>query len=178
MTDRGVLLADLPGHTVRISNRRHRYNGRTGSVVEYREREQVAVIRLDNSDSVSTIARLRDLRLADRSGFPDAETPQNAAPVQTPKPARKRPLRARETPEYLDMVHRLIRTAGKRAADGDEPELAALLALYAKLDAAVVVAIDGQRERGASWDAIGRAAGVTRSTAFERFGPKSRLRKG
>lgn len=49
--------------------------------------------------------------------------------------------------EYLRAVARMIRGAGKRAADADPDELAELLELRAHLDLAIGEAVLGQRER-------------------------------
>lgn len=80
--------------------------------------------------------------------------------------------RERETMDYLAMVSRMIRAAGRRVGDADEPELARLYAMRAELDDAIAAAIHGQRTGPAerSWAHIGRALGVSRQTAQERWG--------
>jgi hypothetical protein len=86
----------------------------------------------------------------------------------------KRRSREVETMEYLEtVVRRTIVTAGKRVADSDEPELAKLLEMRKLLDEAIQVAVDGQHERTGSWAYIGRAAGITRSAAFQKWGRKA-----
>ena len=75
-----------------------------------------------------------------------------------------------ETPAYLTGVARMIRAAGKRVADADEPELAQLLALQTALNDAIQTAVDGQRSIGRSWAAIALATGSTRQAAFQRWG--------
>lgn len=76
-----------------------------------------------------------------------------------------------ELPEYLAMVRRILRSAGTRCADADPEDLAQLLAIRASLDASIQVAVDGMREaHGFSWTDIGRAAGVTRQAAQQRWG--------
>lgn len=82
----------------------------------------------------------------------------------------RRRTRERETTEYLDMLARLIRAAGRRVADADEVELGKLLGLQHELDQAVAAAIEGQRGRGASWSYIATATGITKQTAWERWG--------
>lgn len=76
----------------------------------------------------------------------------------------------RETPEYAAMVRRIIRAHGRRVADADPEDLADLLAIRAELDAALAVAIAGQRRNGFSWAAIGRGLGVTRQAAQATWG--------
>ena len=68
------------------------------------------------------------------------------------------------------MMRRMIRAHGRRVADADPEDLAELAALRDELDAALVAAVEGQRERGASWAAIGRGLGITRQSAQSRFG--------
>ena len=85
---------------------------------------------------------------------------------------RKRASQPVETLPYIGLVNRLIRRAGERVADSDEPELAALLALQTTLDNAVQIAVDGQRSIGRSWAHVARASGTTRQSAFERWGGK------
>lgn len=76
-----------------------------------------------------------------------------------------------ETPEYAAMLKRMIRTYGKRVAEADDVDLAEMLAVKAELDEAIRVAVRGQREQlGRSWADIARGLGVTRQSAFERFG--------
>lgn len=73
-----------------------------------------------------------------------------------------------ETAEYLVAVRRLIRRAGVRVADADEPELRALVDLRKELDAAIDKAAHGQLER-TSMAGIGRALGITRQSAWARY---------
>lgn len=74
-----------------------------------------------------------------------------------------------ETAEWLQMVSRMIRAAGRRVGDADEHELARLLALRDELDDAIGVAVAGQRRGGRSWAHIGRAAGIPREAAFRKW---------
>lgn len=79
-----------------------------------------------------------------------------------------------ETDEFLSMVKRMIRAAGRRVADADELELEALLALREELDTAVRVAVLGQRATlGRSWAWVGAALGITRQAAQQRYGRTS-----
>lgn len=78
-----------------------------------------------------------------------------------------------ETMDYLAMLERMLRAAGRRVADADEPELGALIALERSLRDAIQVGIDGQRSRGRSWAHIADATGTTRQAAWERWGRPS-----
>lgn len=78
-----------------------------------------------------------------------------------------------ETPEFLAMLSRLIKAAGKRVADGDEPELKALIQCQADLDSAIATGVAGMRERGCSWAYIAQATGTTRQAAHLRWGKAS-----
>lgn len=76
-----------------------------------------------------------------------------------------------ETVEYIAMLRRMIRAGGRRVADADELELEALTALRVELDDAISVAVLGQRESlGRSWAWVGRALGITRQAAQQRYG--------
>lgn len=75
--------------------------------------------------------------------------------------------------EYLSASARFIRAAGIRVADADEFELAELAALRDEVEAALRVAIRGQRARGRSWAYIGMALGITRQSAQERYGDRA-----
>lgn len=79
-----------------------------------------------------------------------------------------------ETTEYLKMVRRMIRRAGERVGDADEHELRELLALHEAVDAALVVAVAGQRSTGRSWEAIAAGTQTTRQAAFARFAAKTK----
>jgi hypothetical protein len=88
----------------------------------------------------------------------------------TPRRRSKRVRRDVETMDYLGAARRFIRAAGRRVGDCDEPELAALLALRADLDAAIADAVAGQRAHGKSWASIALGTGTTREAAFQRWG--------
>lgn len=70
---------------------------------------------------------------------------------------------------YMDGVARMIRAAGKRAADSDPEDLAELLRLQDELSKALDLAVASQSERY-SWSQIAKGLGVTRQAAFKRFG--------
>ena len=75
-----------------------------------------------------------------------------------------------ETSEWLKMLSRMIRAAGKRVAEADEPELFELVALKEQMEQAVKYAVQGQRSRGSSWNQIGEVLGISRQGAFRRYG--------
>lgn len=84
----------------------------------------------------------------------------------------KRPKQERETGAFLGAARRFILAAGKRVGEGDEPELAQLLALQGVLDSAIAEAVAGQRSHGKSWASIALGAGTTREAAYQRWGKK------
>lgn len=84
---------------------------------------------------------------------------------------RKRPRRPVEATDYAAMMRRLIAAYGRRVADADMEDLADMLAVRDEFDAVIAEAVRHARERwGWSWADIGRAAGVTKQTAHERWG--------
>jgi len=79
-----------------------------------------------------------------------------------------------ETPDYSGFLKRSIRSYGKRVADADPEDLAEMDVVLGELLDAMQVAVNGQLEAGASWADIGRAFGITRQSAWERFGRNAR----
>ena len=75
----------------------------------------------------------------------------------------------REPLDTIAFARRVVRAAGRAAAAGDEFELAELASLRDELEAAIKVAVDGQRATGRSWAHIGSALGITRQSAHERY---------
>lgn len=75
-----------------------------------------------------------------------------------------------ENADFAAFIRRIIRRHGRRVADGDPEDLAALLEVRALVDDAIAVAVQGQRDQGWSWAAIGRAVGITKQSAQERWG--------
>lgn len=75
-----------------------------------------------------------------------------------------------ENDEFIGgFLERVISAAGRRVAAGDPEALGDLVALAARVDAAVQEGVDGLRAQGYSWAAIGVQLGVTKQTAHERF---------
>lgn len=79
--------------------------------------------------------------------------------------------RERETPEFAGMVRRQVCALGKRVAAGDPIDLGEFQRLQKELDAALDLAVAGQRETGFSWTEIGAGLGITRQAARQRFRP-------
>lgn len=75
-----------------------------------------------------------------------------------------------ETIPYIRALCRMIRAAGRRAADGDEPELRALVQLRDEVEAAIQAAAQGQANSGRSWSFIAEGLGTTRQGAHKRYG--------
>ena len=74
----------------------------------------------------------------------------------------------------IDAARRMIRAAGRTVAGFDPDQLARLASLHDEIDAALVVAVAGQRSAGVHWSSIGEALGVTPEAVIMRFGPKIR----
>lgn len=76
-----------------------------------------------------------------------------------------------ETPEYGQMVRRMVRAYGKRVGNADEIDLGELAKLQDEVDAAIATAVKMQREIwGRSWTEIGKGLGITRQAAQQRYG--------
>lgn len=104
------------------------------------------------------------------SGAPDE------APTDTPpRPPRRRSRAARviEPADFAAMMRRMIAAHGRRVADADVEDLAELIALRDELDEAIAYAVRESRNRWErSWADIGRAAGISRQAAEQRWGAK------
>lgn len=77
--------------------------------------------------------------------------------------------RERTTAQYLAMVRRMIRAAGRRVSLEDPEQLRELAELEAAVHDAVVAAVAGQRDSGITWESIGQAFGMTRQGAIRRW---------
>jgi hypothetical protein len=73
-----------------------------------------------------------------------------------------------ENHDYAKMLVRLIRAYGKRAADGDELDLADLVTIRQALDEAELRIVEGQRARF-SWRTIATGLGIDVATAHRRY---------
>jgi len=82
--------------------------------------------------------------------------------------------RTYEPAEYVAFLHRVTMSGGRRVAgEGDPADLAELLELRATVDAAVLTAVRGLRERGWSWGQIAAELGVSRQAAQQAYGRQS-----
>jgi DNA-binding phage protein len=85
--------------------------------------------------------------------------------------ARSRPV---ETMDYMAAARRFTAAAGRRCAEGDEPELVALVELHAEVDKAVAVAVAGWLANGRTLADVARALGISRQAAHKRFNARVR----
>lgn len=78
-----------------------------------------------------------------------------------------------ETPEFVGMIRRCIRAAGRRVAAGDVCCLTDLADIRGAVDDAITEAVAGLRDEPwcYTWEQIGEALGITRQAAQQRFGP-------
>jgi hypothetical protein len=80
----------------------------------------------------------------------------------------KTPL-SRDTTDYAAMMRRMIRAYGRRVAAGDPEDLAGLAGLCELVEETLAAAVAEQRAMF-SWGDIGRALGVSRQAAQQRWG--------
>lgn len=79
--------------------------------------------------------------------------------------------REREIPEIAGGARRMIVALGRRVGDGDPVDLLELENLRSAVESAMRYAVIQQRGAGFSWQAIADGLGVTRQSAWQRFGP-------
>jgi hypothetical protein len=89
--------------------------------------------------------------------------------------ARRDPV---EFDEYAAMLRRMIRGAGRRVAEADPEDLAAMRELRAELDAAIGDGVRGLRHQGHSWADIARPLGITRQAVFLQYREKEGSNNG
>lgn len=83
----------------------------------------------------------------------------------------KRRSRYVDNVRYAAFAARVIRGLGRRVAEADMEDLQELLELQAVLDEVTREAVQGVRANGAySWTTIGRAAGMTKQAAQQKWG--------
>lgn len=82
------------------------------------------------------------------------------------------PHREVEAPDFIQMVRRIVRAAGRRMANGDTDQLRDLIAIRGDLDDAILAAVRGLRASGHTWEDIGAATGTTRQAALMKWGPR------
>ena len=75
-----------------------------------------------------------------------------------------------ENDEYSAFARRVIRAYSRRVAAGDIDAISDMTRLADDLDQAIRDAITGLRGHGYSWADIGTRLGITRQSAWERWG--------
>ena len=110
---------------------------------------------------------------AKRQPSVNPELTPNPPPERRATRPRKRPRRERETPEYADMVERMILAYGRRVGEGDVEELPRMIDMHRVLEEALDRAVVGLREFGYSWGEIAKRTGTSRQAAQQRWGRDS-----
>lgn len=78
----------------------------------------------------------------------------------------------------MAMVLRMVRAIGRRVADGDEYDLAGLVAIRQALDDVTADVVDTLHyDQKFPWSAIGEITGTTRQNAQQRWGRTPARRK-
>lgn len=75
-----------------------------------------------------------------------------------------------ETPEYADMMERMVRAYARRVGDGDPVDLERMAEVRRSFDQAIVDAVRGLREAGFSWREVAEGLGTTRQSAQITYG--------
>lgn len=75
-----------------------------------------------------------------------------------------------ENDAYVEMMRRCVKALGRRIGGGDVEHIALALALRDLLDVAIAEGVATLHQSGESWGRIGRAAGMTRQAAQQRWG--------
>lgn len=86
--------------------------------------------------------------------------------------ARNREGMVVETEDYFRFARRIIAALGRRVG-GDIETLSELRNLENEVRAATQAAVDACRDEGFSWDEIAQRLGVTRQSAWERYGRRT-----
>jgi hypothetical protein len=105
-------------------------------------------------------------RAPTRAGCPQI-APAVRVSLTAPAPRARR---HRENGDYAGFLLRVIRSYGRRVAAGGLEDLTVMLSCHKAMGSAVCDAIRTARdEQGWTWADVGRAAGVTRQSAHERW---------
>ena len=92
------------------------------------------------------------------------------APARDVKaPATSKTGRYTETSDFMGMVKRMQRSAGKRAAAGNPEDLAELAALVDYLRDVETRSARALNEAGFSWREIGEAQGIVGNSAWKKY---------
>jgi hypothetical protein len=78
-----------------------------------------------------------------------------------------------ENDAYAGMLRRMLKAYGRRVAGGDVEDLAQMVELGRLFDEVMADAVKAMREeQGYSWTDVGRAVGVTRQAARQKWGER------
>jgi hypothetical protein len=77
-----------------------------------------------------------------------------------------------ENDEYAAMMGRLLRAWRRRLEAADEWDLAEFASFALEVDLELVSVVAAWRTDGRSWAEVGRALGISRQAAQQRFGPR------
>lgn len=77
--------------------------------------------------------------------------------------------------EFTGFARRVLRALARRVAVSDVEDLVELVELRVEVDRALEAAVAGLRASGSSWTEIGRALGVSKQAARQRFVDKTGL---
>lgn len=77
---------------------------------------------------------------------------------------------AAENDEFAAMATRIMNALIRRAASGDPEDLLLLRQVIDHTEAGLAIAVSGLRSQGHSWSEVGDALGMTKQSAWERFG--------
>lgn len=87
---------------------------------------------------------------------------------------RKRAKRDVSTEDYAAFAARMLRAYGRRVADGDIMDLQDLFEFREAVEEVVTAAVIDMKANGSySWAEIGKAAGMTRQAAQQKYGRSS-----
>jgi hypothetical protein len=125
-------------------------------------------------DDAELRARIRAADNAAQEGLRAAYPAEELDPCECPPCVARRRRKANRLPaengDYAAALTRQIAAYGRRVGDGDPEDLTTALGVLGALEEAIAGAVAGLRAQGWSWAAVGRAAGITRQGAEQRWG--------
>jgi hypothetical protein len=95
---------------------------------------------------------------------------EQVSETQTTKQRRSPRTRDKDVRDFLKMMRRMIRAAGKRIELEDPTELAMLIEMHAELDEVIARTARALHDSDFSWGEIGRQLGMSRQAAQQRWG--------